>query len=149
MIEKIISGGQTGVDRAALDVAINLSICYGGWCPKGRIDEAGIIPIKYNAIIEISGEFIDEKENYNAIQDGTVLTIAEAKERKKPFIIIGLNELADDHISKCVEWIHENDIKILNFAGPRESVCSGVYDSAFLFLMNLIPAIQYSHKLSI
>ena len=173
MIEKIISGGQTGVDRAALDVAINLSICYGGWCPKGRIDEAGIIPIKYNALIEISGEFIDEKENYNArtklnimdsdgtliivpslpvpdnIQDGTVLTIAEAKERKKPFIIIGLNELADDHISKCVEWIHENDIKILNFAGPRESVCSGVYDSAFLFLMNLIPAIQYSHKLSI
>ncbi len=172
MIEKIVSGGQTGVDRAALDVAINLGICHGGWCPKGRIDETGIIPIKYDTLIEVSGDFSDEKENYDArtklniidsdgtliivpslpvpyhIKDGTVLTIAEVKERKKPFIIIGLNELIDDNISKCIEWIHENDIKELNFAGPRESVCSGVYDSAFLFLMNLMPALENSHTLS-
>lgn len=173
MIEKIVSGGQTGVDRAALDVAIILGIHYGGWCPKGRIDESGVIPIKYNALIEVSGDFIDEKENYNTrtklniahsegtliivpslpipyyIQDGTLLTIAEVKEQNKPFLIIGLNELAEDNISKCIEWIHENDIKELNFAGPRESVCSGVYDSALLFLMNLIPILQCSYKPSI
>ena len=47
-LEKIISGGQTGVDRAALDVAINLGLDYGGFCPKGRLAEDGVIPKKYN-----------------------------------------------------------------------------------------------------
>ena len=47
MIEKIVSGGQTGVDRAALDAAINLKIPHGGWCPRGRCAEDGIIPEKY------------------------------------------------------------------------------------------------------
>ena len=173
MIEKIVSGGQTGVDRAALDVAISLDICRGGWCPKGRIDEVGIIPIKYDELVEISGDFIDEKENYNTrtklnimdsdgtlvivpslpvpyhIQDGTVLTIAEVEEKGKPFIIIGLNEATEDNISKCIEWVHEHDIRELNFAGPRESVCPGIYDSTFSFLMNLIPSFQNSHSLSI
>jgi len=47
MITKIVSGGQTGVDRAALDVAIKLSIPHGGWCPRGRVAEDGIIPERY------------------------------------------------------------------------------------------------------
>ena len=173
MIERMVSGGQTGVDRAALDVSIDLNICHGGWCPKGRIDEAGIIPIKYEGLIEISGNFIDEKENYNArtklniihsdgtliivpslpipshIQDGTVLTMKEVEEQGKPFIIIGLDETTEDNIAKCMEWVYENSIKELNFAGPRESVCPGIYDSTFSFLMTLIPTLQSSHGLSI
>jgi hypothetical protein len=173
MIEKIISGGQTGVDRAALDVSIDLNICHGGWCPKGRIDETGIIPIKYERLIEISGDFINDKENYNArtklnilhsdgtliivpslpipsyIQDGTVLTIKEVKNKEKPFIIIGLNGITEDNISNCMEWVYENNIKELNFAGPRESVCPGIYDATFSFLMTLIPNLQNSHSLSI
>ena len=46
-ISKIISGGQTGVDRAALDAAISLGLEHGGFCPKGRIAEDGIIPVEY------------------------------------------------------------------------------------------------------
>ncbi len=48
MIEKILSGGQTGVDRAALDMAINLGIDHFGWCPKGRRAEDGVIPLRYS-----------------------------------------------------------------------------------------------------
>jgi predicted Rossmann-fold nucleotide-binding protein len=47
MIERLVSGGQTGVDRAALDVAIACGIPHGGWCPRGRISEAGPIPAHY------------------------------------------------------------------------------------------------------
>ncbi len=106
MIEKIVSGGQTGVDRAALDAAIYMSIPYGGCCPKGRIDELGIIPSKYSNLIAITGNFNTEKENYVAstkanIKDsdgtlivvpklpflkdsGTAFTITEASVQKKP-----------------------------------------------------------------
>src|SRR5262245_15492232 len=100
MLEKIVSGGQTGVDRAALDVAIELNIEYAGWCPKGRLDENGRIPSKYKNLTEIDGAFTNEKENYDTrtkkniqdsdgtlvlvpslplpegIKDGTLLTIS-------------------------------------------------------------------------
>jgi hypothetical protein len=66
MLQKIISGAQTGVDRAALDAAISLDIEYSGWCPKGRLDETGKIPEKYSNIKEISGEFENDQQNYNA-----------------------------------------------------------------------------------
>ena len=172
MIKKIVSGGQTGVDRAALDVAISLDISRGGWCPKGRLDEAGVIPEKYDELIEVPGVFFDETENYSTrtklnimdsdgtlvivpslpipshIQDGTVLTITEVKKKGKPFIVIGINEGIEDNIFKCIKWIDENSIQELNFAGPRESVCPGIYDSSFSFLMNLVPILQNSHSLS-
>ena len=54
MLRKIISGAQTGVDRAALDVAMILDFEYSGWCPKGRLDEKGTIPEKYKYLKEIS-----------------------------------------------------------------------------------------------
>ena len=82
MIGKIISGGQTGVDRAALDVAIDLDIQYGGWCPKGRLDENGTIPSKYKNLEELNGTFSNDKENYDTrtkknIQnsDGTLIIL--------------------------------------------------------------------------
>ena len=48
MIKRIVSGGQTGVDRAALDVAIKLGIAHGGWIPRGRLTESGALPQKYH-----------------------------------------------------------------------------------------------------
>lgn len=109
MIKEIISGGQTGVDQAALDAAIELKISYSGKCPKGRIDENGVIPKRFSELKEIDGEFKTEKENYDArtkknieesdatliivpeiplpssIKDGTLLTIDEVKKQGKPY----------------------------------------------------------------
>ena len=172
VIERIVTGGQTGVDRAALDAAIRLGICYGGWCPKGRIDERGIIPGEYDRLVEIMGVFSNDKENYDArtranirdsdgtliiipflpiptyIQDGTLLTIREAEEKGKPFLLMGLEDTNDDNLSKCIQWITENNITTLNLAGPRESSCPGIHDAAFAFLLNLIPALQTNPLLS-
>lgn len=105
---KIISGGQTGVDRAALDVAIEMKIPYGGWCPKGRLAELGTtIPTKYILQETTSAKF-EERTKLNIrdsdgtlilvpetpikVTDGTILTIEEVKFVHKPFLIIDLSK---------------------------------------------------------
>jgi hypothetical protein len=103
MIEKIVSGGQTGVDRAALDAAIEQSISHGGWCPKGRLSESGKIPDKYSLKETISAEY-DERTVLNVeqsdgtliilpnktinITDGTILTRDTANKKNKPLLTI-------------------------------------------------------------
>ena len=153
-----MSGGQTGVDRAALDAAILLDIEYGGWCPKGRLDEHGTIPTKYKNLEEIAGEFKTEKENYDArtranikgskgtliivpklsfpekIKDGTKLTIEEAQRLKKPNLIVNLSNPIHVNAQLIVDWIEKNEISILNIGGPRESTCPGIYQASFKLL---------------
>lgn len=167
MIGKIISGGQTGVDRAALDVAIDLDIQYGGWCPKGRLDENGTIPSKYKNLEELNGTFSNDKENYDTrtkkniqnsdgtliilpslslltrIKDGTFLTIEEASSSKKPYLIVDISAGAEA-INLCTNWMRENDIITLNIAGPRESNCPGIYSLSREFLRNLISELRKS-----
>lgn len=162
MLEKIVSGGQTGVDRAALDTAIDLGVEYGGWCPKGRLDENGTIPSKYKNLTELDGTFSSEKENYDArtkkniqdsdgtlilvpslplperIKDGTLLTIEVVSSSKKPYHIVDLSA-GKSAIEACMEWIADNDINTLNVAGPRESNSPGIYSLSSSFLNDLIP----------
>ena len=150
MITKIISGGQTGVDRAALDAAISLNLPIGGWCPKGRIDENGLIPEIYSQLQEITETVSTEKENYDARtrlnirdsdgtlillpeipvpqlgRDGTILTIEEVSLQKKPYLLIDLNVSLENNTKDCVTWIKTSGIHILNIAGPRESSCGSV-----------------------
>lgn len=151
MIEKIISGGQTGVDLAALDTAIKHGFAYGGYCPKGRINENGKIDSKYSQLLEITGIFKDEKANYDErtklninisdavlilvpkiplparIKDGTVLTIEEAQKQKKPYLMIDLSEPISENEKLILNWIREESPAILDIAGPRESSCKGIY----------------------
>jgi Circularly permutated YpsA SLOG family len=151
MIEKIISGGQTGVDSAALDVALEHDVTYGGWCPKGRINEKGKIDSKYSQLREIVGNYKDEKTNYdtrtrfnirdsdatlilapsiplpNHIKDGTLLTIEEAKKQKKPFLLVDLSRSIPENEKIILNWLEEKSPKILNIAGPRESSWLGIY----------------------
>ncbi|WP_320172672.1 putative molybdenum carrier protein [Maridesulfovibrio sp.] len=127
----IISGGQTGVDRGALDAAIALGIPHRGWCPKGRKAEDGLIPLYYN-MQETSGwqYWIRTEKNVldsngtlvfpgNHESKGTALTIRLARKHGKPVAVVHLDcpEAADT----VRAWISANKIKTMNVAGPRES----------------------------
>lgn len=152
MIEKIVSGGQTGVDRAALDVAIELDIPHEGWCPKGRLAEGGAkIPEKYN-LKETPSEDFSQRTILNirdsdgtlviipslsvTILDGTVLTINEANRKKKPLLIVNLSDSFQKETFQ--EWIDKNNIKVLNIAGPRESTSPGIYRKSVKFINGIM-----------
>ena len=145
----IISGGQTGVDRATLDLAIELGIPHGGHCPKGRRAEDGIFPSKYNLIEHAEAQYAGRTlENVlssdgtlilhiGIISNGTALTKEFCIQREKPILII--NILDDLNLSRLNfnRWMKENFIKTLNVAGPRESK-SEIYNISKDFLFHLL-----------
>lgn len=158
-IEQIISGGQAGVDRAALDVAIELQIPHGGWCPYQRQAEDGIIPDKYqlneapaapsyldgsdlNAIYKIRTELNarDSDGTLIILQDapigGTLFTIEMLKKHNKPYIIFKTSDTTG--IIDVVNWIIKNQIHKLNVAGPRASQTPGIYDSTYNILYQIL-----------
>lgn len=137
----IVSGGQSGVDRAALDVALALDLPVRGWCPKNRLAEDGRIPERY-PLQECTSEDPALRTELNVFdsdgtlvlssglpQDGTPLTEEVAKRYGKPFRCIALDldvEENDDTVTAFRRWVEENDIRILNVGGPRESHEPGV-----------------------
>lgn len=146
-IGKIISGGQTGVDRAALNWAIDADILCGGWCPQGRKAEDGRISDHY-PLIEASSWRYSQRTQWNVrdsdgtlilnnsqLTGGTLLTINCCKRLEKPFLVVDLG-LNFDPIP-VEEWIRENTISVLNVAGPRESSSPGIGDKALSFLRTL------------
>ena len=131
---KIISGGQTGVDRAALDVALRRGVNCGGWCPAGRLDEFGKIPDHYPVQELQSGDFTERTLQNVKDSDGTVViypgelrggseqTVRFSVELKRPHQLIDASKLsAEDSAQLIAEFVRENRIGILNVAGPRES----------------------------
>ncbi len=150
LINKIISGGQTGVDRAALDVARALGIAHGGWCPSGRLAEDGIIPPEYHLQETPSTEYAQRTRWNVRDSDGTlVLTIGRPKSGtaftievvarlNKPYLVL---DLADHSGTDVVRrWGQDHHIRILNVAGPRESTCPGIYVRAKQFLSTTLTA---------
>jgi hypothetical protein len=145
---KIISGGQTGVDRAALDVAMQMGIACGGWCPKGRLAEDGPLPEKY-PLQETPTCLYPERTRYNVRDSegtlvltqgtptgGTKLTIDLAIQLRKPFLVLDLNDNPDP--DRVRGWAELNNIQIINVAGPRDDESSGVYRQASEFLRQLL-----------
>jgi predicted Rossmann fold nucleotide-binding protein DprA/Smf involved in DNA uptake len=130
LLEKIISGGQTGVDRAALDVALETGIPRGGWCPQGRKAEDGRIPDHYPLQEASSPDYplrtrlnVEDSDGTLVItlgspKGGTALTLKLAKKLGKPFLLVDLAGRADP--AEVRQWIQKNQIRILNVAGPRE-----------------------------
>ncbi len=148
IFSKLISGGQTGVDRAALDAALELGLPTGGWCPKGRRAEDGSIPMHYTLLETSSSAYPTRTEKNILGSDGTLiltwgrptggtaLTIKLARVHQKPFLIIDLSAVKDFHAVR--EWGKTYQIKILNVAGPRESEAPGIHNKAFSFLIKIL-----------
>lgn len=150
MIRKVVSGGQTGVDRAGLDAAIKAGIPIGGYCANGRTAEDGIIPDQYPMIELESPESFYRTErnviesdgtliiNIGELTQGTMLTYDFTLQYGKPSLIVQLDAeelIKPEHI---VRWIKGQYINTLNIAGPRESkIQGGIYDRALRYL-NLV-----------
>jgi len=131
---KIISGGQTGVDRAALDVALRHGIECGGWCPAGRLDEFGKIPDHY-PIQELQGGGFTERTLQNVkdsdgtvvvywveLRGGTAQTVNFCLELKRPHELIDASKISTEGAAKLIgDFVRKNKIGILNVAGPRQS----------------------------
>ncbi|UCD78544.1 MAG: putative molybdenum carrier protein [Desulfobacterales bacterium] len=147
MIKKIISGGQTGVDRAALDAAIKLSIAHGGWIPKGRLTENGPLPSKYQLKETKSSSYAERTEKNVLDADGTLIisrgpltggseyTRDMAIKHQRPWLHIDLKQRAAFQAATMINnWVINKRIEILNVAGPRASKDSKIYHDAFNIL---------------
>lgn len=136
MIEKVISGGQTGVDQAGLDFAIENGIPHGGKCPKGRLSEAGPIPKIYQleesfaatypprtqSNVEDSDATVIFPINSIGLESGCLLTASLCKERRKPYLVIRLDDADEEgNAEKLRGFLEEHQVKILNVAGARGS----------------------------
>ena len=139
-LKKIVSGGQTGVDRAALDAAIFLEIEHGGWCPKGRRAEDGRIDSVYQLtethefdyavrteknVVDSDGTLI---LHFGKLSGGTKLTVKFAKKHGRPCLALDLAEDVDQatRINKVCDWVIRENLHVLNVAGPRESSSPGI-----------------------
>jgi hypothetical protein len=143
-----VSGGQTGVDRGALDAAVQLGITYGGWCPRGRLAEDGVIPPEYQLVETDSPEYPVRTERNVIDSDGTLilyrqrlvggteLTRRMAARHRKPCCLVNLDQAAD--IESVRRWLIRSGIRVLNVAGPRESSSPGIAEATVRFLLQLL-----------
>ena len=145
-----MSGGQTGVDRAALDVAIAAGIPHGGWCPRGRRAEDGVVPARYALREHASDDYAARTEANvvdshgtlviarGALAGGTALTWRLADARGKPCLVVDLDASPDPSVVR--RWIDAHAIDVLNVAGPRESQRPGIGAAAAAFLRAVVAA---------
>lgn len=150
-IKKIISGGQTGADRAAFDFALEKGLEIGGFVPKNRLAEDGRISDKYPNLIETETENLKERTELNVksadvtlilshgeLKGGSLLTLEFAKKYKKPFLHIDFSALSLEQAArKTQKWLDSIECKTLNIAGARSSEDSEIYEKTKIFLQKL------------
>ncbi len=145
---RLISGGQTGVDRAALELARQKQIPAGGWCPKGRRAEDGAIGAEY-PLQETPSAAYAERTALNVrdsdgtlillrgnLEGGTAFTRRMAERLGKPYRLVDLTPPSDP--DSVWQWLVQEQIKVLNIAGPRESKEPGIQAEALAFLRQVI-----------
>ena len=145
---KIISGAQTGADRAAIDAAISIGYNYGGSIPKGRKAEGGPVDKKYDKLTELDTDKYKVRTEKNVIDadatliftigrptGGTAVTVEFAKKHHKPYLLVDLKDRTDKEvIIQIRDWLQKNRPDVLNVAGPRESKCRGIYEMVSVIL---------------
>lgn len=151
-LQKIVSGGQTGVDRAALDAAMAHDVPVGGWCPKGRRAEDGAIPDTY-PLRETPSEKYAQRTAWNVrdsdgtliiapapLEGGTALTREEAEEQGRPVLHVRPEDPIPVPMIRA--WGEEHDVRVLNVAGPRASEGERIYESAYQILEAFLTALS-------
>ena len=143
----VVSGGQTGVDRAALDAAMELGLPVGGWCPAGRAAEDGTIDLRYPLVETPSADPAQRTEwnvrdsdatlilDTTARSGGTALTRQWAERLGKPLLACGLDAAG---LAAARSWLAVTEPRRLNVAGPRASEAAEIYGVAREFLLRLL-----------
>ncbi len=152
MVKKIVSGGQAGVDRGALDAALELGFDCGGWCPLGRRAEDGPIDPRY-PLTESDSPRYDVRTEQNIIdsdgtliitggrlEGGTRLTLELALQKNRPCRVIDLRQPLE--LEQVIDWLVALEISTLNIAGPRESKQPGIADKTREIVENLLKLIK-------
>ena len=143
-ITKIVSGGQTGADRAGLDFALAHNIPHGGWIPKGRKTEEGPLSDKYQLQEMPTGSYQIRTEKNVLDSDGTLIvshgnlsggsamTRELVKKHKKPWLHIDLDNVHQAEAAKLLaEWIERHHLAVMNVAGARSSKDPKIYQATF------------------
>lgn len=151
-LQKIVSGGQTGVDRAALDAAMAYDVPIGGWCPKGRRAEDGTIPERY-PLEETPSEAYEQRTAWNVrdsdgtliltdgtLEGGTALTLTEARRQERAVLHVRTTDPVPVEMIRA--WGEEHDVQVLNVAGPRASEVDGMYEDARALLEAFLEALK-------
>jgi hypothetical protein len=135
VVHKIVSGGQTGADRAALDVAGELGLATGGWVPRGRRAEDGRVPERYTGLVETRSDAYAQRTRWNVRDSdatlvlsfgppggGSALTARLARELGRPVLVLDLERLGEDEAgARLRAWLAGTRPRTLNVAGPRAS----------------------------
>ena len=152
VVREVWSGGQTGVDRAALDAALAVGVSTGGWVPRGRLAEDGTIPATYPGLRETPSADYAERTTWNvrdcdatlilhhgALSGGSAFTRDEAIRLGKPHLALDLDGLTPDAaLTAARDWLAGFAGSRLNVAGPRASGASVIYDRARALLVALL-----------
>lgn len=157
-IRRVISGAQTGADRAGLDVAIALGIDHCGYVPRGRRAEDGRVPDCYAVtetgstnymertllnVLEADATLIlfpdSARTKWGGLTGGSRLTLQDARDERKHVLVVDPNGPRADDTRR---WLDAYPIEVLNIAGPRESKQPGIYAASYAFLMRVLGGVK-------
>ncbi|NIR28363.1 MAG: molybdenum cofactor carrier [Gammaproteobacteria bacterium] len=156
MLRKVVSGGQTGVDRGALDAAAACGVACGGWCPRGRRAEDGPIPDAYPLRETTSSDYRERTQRNvvesdatliiarGALSGGTALTRDLAQRAGRPCLLLDLG--SEPRVEPIREWLRAHDVRVLNVAGPRESQQPGIQREARRLLTAVLRSLGTSAR---